>query len=472
MSNFKIIAKKGLMRAGELQTAHGVVKTPVYMPVGTQGTVKALSPDDLQQAGAQIILGNTYHLNLRPGSKLIEMMGGLQKWSGWGGPILTDSGGFQAFSLGAMIEHGVRKVPRKNETNNEQEGEGSAKINYKQSFPTNKIVTVKSSYNFPNEDNCENGREKNVEKGRVKPLLSVIQPDGVLFKSHLDGSQHLLTPERSAGIQLELGSDIVLVLDELLSPLHSPTYVRNSLQRTHEWELRSKNFFEKNLASSTNPKAQLYGILQGVYDREIRESEAKWIAEQGFDGVSIGGSFGFSEYWGQQETDWAATKAIYETIGWVSPLLPEDLPRHILGIGEVVDFFECIERGADMFDCVSPTRRARNGSLYISPKDSGNEPRKSASFSGPFGTPQNKFTLSLQRAEFAKDPSPIDPGCKCYTCQNFSKSYLRHLFVARELLYFRLASIHNVYFVLHLVDQIRESIIDGQFEKLKQKWLG
>jgi tRNA-guanine transglycosylase len=487
MSNFKIVKKKGLMRAGVLKTAHGEVKTPVYMPVGTQGSVKALSPDDLRTAGAQIILGNTYHLNLRPGSKLIAEMGGLQKWSKWEGPILTDSGGFQAFSLGAMIEHGVRKVPRKVEekrggkgkeknevlrlaslaqhdkSNSEivfdlsknredtQRGEGSAKKNYKTDI-------VSTTYSNQIVDNREKTREKNVEKGRVKSLLSVIQSDGIMFKSHLDGSQQFLSPERSVGIQLEIGSDIVLVLDELLSPLHSPAYVKESLARTHDWEIRSKKYFENHRASGTNPGAQLFGILQGVYDQGIREGEARWIAEQGFDGVSIGGSMGTSEYWGGLETDWTATKSIYETIGWVTPLLPEDLPRHALGIGEVVDFFECIERGADMFDCVSPTRRARNGSLYISPENGGKV--------------GNKFVISLQRSEFIKDPLPIDPGCKCYTCQNFSRSYLRHLYMAGELLYFRLASIHNIHFMVGLVDRIRESIIDDQFEMLKKKWLG
>lgn len=485
MSNFKIVKKKGLMRAGVLKTAHGEVKTPVYMPVGTQGTVKALSPDDLKTAGAQIILGNTYHLSLRPGSKLIADMGGLQKWSKWEGPILTDSGGFQAFSLGAMIEHGVRKVPRKVEEKRGGKGKESQVVRVKSQGKNKesgsmtlessdlslnsergveesankyyKTDIVSTTYSNQIVDNREKTREKNVEKGRVKSLLSVIQSDGILFKSHLDGSQQFLSPERSVGIQLEIGSDIVLVLDELLSPLHSPAYVKESLARTHDWEIRSKKYFENHRASGTNPGAQLFGILQGVYDQGIREGEARWIAEQGFDGVSIGGSMGTSEYWGGLGTDWSATKSIYETIGWVTPLLPEDLPRHALGIGEVVDFFECIERGADMFDCVSPTRRARNGSLYISPENGGKV--------------GNKFVISLQRSEFTKDPLPIDPGCNCYTCQNFSRSYLRHLYMASELLYFRLASIHNIHFMVGLVDKIREAIIDGQFEKMKKCWL-
>jgi queuine tRNA-ribosyltransferase len=483
-THFKIIKKDGLARAGVLKTAHGYIKTPVFMPVGTQASVKALSPDDLKEAGAQIILGNTYHLYLRPGSKLVKEMGGLHKFMNWDGPILTDSGGFQAFSLGAMIEHGVRKVPRK-ESSQKQEsrikiqknenkilkqvlgekskvvekGEGgqreeeSANISEIKNY---KIMIQSDIVSVDNRVNSAGNREKE-GKRRSTQFLSRILTEGVEFKSHLDGSKHLLTPQKSIEVQLDLGSDICLVLDELLSPLHPPLYVKSSLERTHRWELESKDFFEKNVKSGTNPGAQLFGILQGVYDKEIREQEANWIAEQGFDGVSIGGSFGTSEFWGGSETDWAASKAIYDTVGWVSPLLPDDMPRHILGIGEVQDFFECIERGADMFDCVSPTRRARNGSLYIQPKNG--------------GVIANKFTLAIGRAEYLKDSKPIDPGCECYTCQNFSRSYLRHLFMAGELLFFRLATIHNVYFMLHLVDTIRESIIEDQFEKLKKSWL-
>lgn len=416
MVNFKIIAKDGKARAGVLKTAHGEVKTPVFMPVGTQASVKALAPDDLKTAGAQIILGNTYHLYLRPGSKLVKKMGGLHKFMNWDGPILTDSGGFQAFSLGAMIAHDVRKVPGK------------------------KVYLEK---------------EKKVVK-RVK-LLSKITDEGVQFTSHLDGSKHLLTPEKSIEVQLDLGSDIVLVLDELLSPMHGKRYVKKSLERTHDWGLRSKKYFDNNLAKSTNPDAQLFGIVQGVYDQKIREEEAKWVVDQGFEGVSIGGSFGTSKYWGAEEMDWAAPKAIYQTMDWVVPNLTEQLPKHILGIGEVQDFFECVERGIDMFDCVAPTRRARNGSFYIQPKNGGNV--------------KNKFVLSIQRAEFIDDSRPIDPGCKCFSCQNFSRSYLRHLYLSGEILYHRLATIHNVFFITNLMGQIREAILDKKLNKLKQKWL-
>lgn len=406
------MAKSGLARAGVLKTAHGEVETPVYMPVGTQATVKALRPEDLTNLGAQIILGNTYHLYLRPGSKLIKKMGGLHKFMNWEGPILTDSGGFQAFSLGAMIEHGVRKM---------------------------------------------SGAKTTSKQPSKKALLSKITEDGVQFTSHLDGTKHLLTPEISMEVQLDLGSDIVLVLDELVSPLHNRDYVKQSLERTHRWEMRSYDYFHKHLAKSTNPGAQLFGILQGVYDKEIRQAEAEWISQQDFSGVSIGGSFGTSEYYGGDEVDWAAAKAIDETLEWVVPVLPEEWPKHALGIGEVRDFFACIERGIDMFDCVAPTRRARNGSLYISPKSG--------------GSVDNKFTLLIGRAEYKEDSQPIDPECECYTCQNFTRSYIRHLFGAGEILYHQLASIHNVHFMVNLVKKIRQSIVDGDFDKLKADWI-
>lgn len=420
MTHFEIVkkGKRGKYRAGILKTPHGVVETPVFMPVGTHATVKALRPDDLQALGAQIILGNTYHLYLRPGSKLIKQMGGLHTFMNWHGPILTDSGGFQAFSLGLMIKHGVRKM-------------GPAKA-----------------------------KKTNKKSGT---LVSKMTEEGVVFTSHLDGSKHILTPELSAEVQLDLGSDIVLALDELLSPLSDRRYARESLDRTHRWEERTKAYFDANLKNGTNPGAQMFGILQGVYDRDIRETEAKWVASQDFSGVSIGGSFGTSEHYrGDLDTevvdvDWAAARAINETMEWVVPLLPEDWPKHGLGIGEVQNLFECIERGIDMFDCVSPTRRARHGNLYISPQNGGNT--------------KNHFTTNIRRSDYIADSKPIDPGCVCYSCQNFSRSYIRHLFMGSEILSYQLATIHNVHFIVNLVKQIRQAILDDRFEEYKASWL-
>lgn len=409
MQSFKTIAKDNSARVGVLNTPHGQINTPTFMPVGTVASVKALDPKDLIEAKTQIILGNTYHLNLRPTSEVIKKMGGLHNFMNWNGPILTDSGGFQAFSLGAMIEHGVRKSGQKSKSQS------------------------KSS------------------------ILSKIAEEGIEFTSHLDGSKHFLSPTRSIDIQLNLASDICLCLDELLSPLATPDYVTKSLERTHSWETQSLKHFRKNASKSPNPNSLIFGIVQGVFDAEIRRQEAAWASTLPFDGISIGGSFGTSPHWGDDTLNWAAGKAIYKTLEWVIPLLPTNWPIHILGIGEVEDLFNCIELGADMFDCVAPTRRARNGSLYINPKSG--------------GTSKNKFTLNITNSKFTKDPSPIDPQCRCFTCLNHSRAYLRHLYLAKELLYFRLASIHNVYFINNLVEEIRSSIKDKQFKLLKASWL-
>ncbi|KKQ10259.1 hypothetical protein A2858_04190 [Candidatus Daviesbacteria bacterium RIFCSPHIGHO2_01_FULL_36_37] len=500
MSNFKILGKDKMARAGVLTTPHGEVKTPVYMPIGTVGSVKALAPDDLKKVNTQIILGNTYHLYLRPGSKLIKKMGGLHKFMGWDYPILTDSGGFQAFSLGAMIEHGVRKVGRSmgpassvsqvrpRGTNKppavdarDPSSESPIDQNYLRVRKSGRVYNEKSKkitrrVTVEELSQKEKGKKRSVSKWyehsssasqskKEEPeILSKITEEGVEFTSHLDGGKHLLTPEKSVEVQLDLGSDIILVLDELLSPLSSPSYVAQSLERTHRWEQRSKAYFEKHCEKKREKRGMLFGILQGVYDRGIREKEAMWISKVGFDGFSIGGSFGTSKYWPSsrhpdegQDLDWAASKAIYETIGWVTPLLPDSAPRHALGIGEVLDLFECIERGIDMFDCVAPTRRARNGSLYISPKNGGKQ--------------KNKFVMAIERSEFKEDKKAIDPGCSCYTCKNFSRAYLRHLYLSAEILYHRLASIHNVYFMLNLTNEIRGSILEKRFKKLKNLWI-
>ncbi|MDO8429458.1 MAG: tRNA guanosine(34) transglycosylase Tgt [Candidatus Daviesbacteria bacterium] len=431
MSAFKIIATDEKARAGVLQTAHGMVETPIFMPVGTQGTVKALTPLNLKETQAQIILGNTYHLYLRPGSKIIKDIGGLHKFMGWDGPILTDSGGFQAFSLGAMIEHGVRKVTPNSPKSHPERSEGSR-------------VDVSVSNKL---------RDSSAEplSNRLNLLKTVMTEEGVEFTSHLDGSKHLLTPEKSAEVQLDLGSDVILVLDELLSPMHGRDYVEKSLERTHRWELRSLDYFKKNLKKSTNSGSLIFGIVQGVQDKVIREREAKWVASQGFDGVSIGGSFAGNT------SSWFKPSAVTEGMEWIVPNLPDSWARHALGIGEVRDIFECVERGIDMFDCVAPTRRARNGSLYISPENGGRV--------------KNMFTMKVSTSKFKNDPQPIDPGCLCYTCQNFSRAYLRHLYLSSEILYHNLASIHNVYFMVGLTKVIRESIINREFKKLKKTWL-
>lgn len=454
---FKIIARHKKARAGVLSTPHGDIETPIFMPVGTVGSVKALSPEDLQQAGAQIILGNTYHLNLRPTSELIKDLGGLHKFMNWDGPILTDSGGFQAFSLGAMIADGIKKTSSKTQKIKAVGKKGGDL----RGAPSSAHSIARTSDGAASQQNpfyfqtlaldprkSEAASQQDPEKPRK--VFAKITDEGVVFKSHIDGSKHFLSPERSIDIQQNLGSDICLVLDELLSPTADSKYIQNSLDRTHRWEIASLKHFRKNAPQSINPNALIFGIVQGVQDQTIRESEAKWAAKQTFDGISIGGSMGSPD-------DWSATHAIQQTMDWVIPHLPEQWPKHALGIGEIADLFNCVELGIDMFDCVAPTRRARNGSLYLSPKNGGNT--------------KNKFTLNISNVQFALDQSPIDPNCQCYTCQNFSRAYLRHLYMAKELLFHRLATIHNVYFCLNLTRQIRQSIQNSTFDELKSTWL-
>jgi tRNA-guanine transglycosylase len=378
-----------LARAGRLVLPHGVIETPVFMPVGTKATVKALDPLELEALGAQIILGNAYHLHMRPGAELVAEFGGLHGFSGWHKPFLTDSGGFQVFSLGFGMEHGVGKI---------------AKM-------------------FPAEGGPQPPRLKTGEK------LCKVDQDGVTFRSHIDGSVHRFTPAISIAIQENLGADIILAFDECTSPLHDHAYTRQALLRTHRWA-------EQSLAAKTRADQNLFGIVQGGSFQDLRVESARFIDSLGFPGYAIGGSLG------QTKQDMA------NILEWVCPLLAEDKPRHLLGIGEPEDLFECIERGADMFDCVAPTRIARHGALY---------------------TRDGK--LNIRNLRFRQDHGPIDAGCACTTCQRFTRGYLRHLFLADELLFYRLASIHNLYFIVQLVKQIRTSLIDGSFFAFKEAFL-
>lgn len=378
-----------LARAGRLTLPHGVIETPVFMPVGTKATVKAVDPLELEALGAQIILGNAYHLYMRPGAELVGQFGGLHGFSGWHRPFLTDSGGFQVFSLGFGMEHGVGKI---------------AKM-------------------FPGEGGLAPARLKTGEK------LCRVDDDGVTFRSHIDGSVHRFTPAVSIDIQEKLGADIILAFDECTSPLHDHAYTGRALSRTHRWA-------EQCLAAKTRADQALFGIVQGGAYQDLRERSARFIDGLGFPGYAIGGSLGASK---------AEMHAILE---WVCPLLAENKPRHLLGIGEPEDLFECIERGVDMFDCVGPTRIARHGALY---------------------TPDGK--LSIRNLRFREDHEPIDPTCGCSTCTRFTRGYLRHLFLADELLFYRLASIHNLYFIVNLVRRIRASLIDGSFKDFKASYL-
>lgn len=388
--SFEIIKKdaKTKARAGVLKTPHGNVEAPVFVNVGTQATVKALSPEELKSLGTQIVLANTYHLYLRPGEKLVDKMGGLGKFMNWDGPTMTDSGGFQVFSLGFGIEHGVGKI---------------ANI-------------------FPSEDL----NERPVE---ARPKLATIDEDGAIFTSHLDGSTHRLTPEKSIEIQQKIGADIILAFDECTSPLHDYEYTKNALDRTHRWAERSLN-------AKTNSKQALFGIIQGGEYEDLRKESAKFISSLGFDGFAIGGSLGKSK------------EDMYKVIKWTNNILPDEKPRHLLGIGSPEDIFEGIERGIDMFDCVMPTRLARNGTFMI-----------------------GLSRMNITNAEFTEDSNPPDKLCQCYTCLNYSRAYLNHLFKAKEILAHRLASIHNLYFIVNLVKEIRRSILENRFLEYKENFL-
>ena len=358
-SIFKKQAVDGQARCGVVQTRHGSLDTPVFMPVGTQGTVKGITPAQLKEIGAHIILGNTYHLYLRPGDKLIAGLGGLHAFANWDRSILTDSGGFQIFSL----------------------------------------------------------RE-----------LNKINDEGVEFQSHLDGSRHTMSPEKSIEIQNNLGADIIMCFDECVPYPAGRAYVSDSVERTYRWAKRC-------LKAHQRPNEQsLFGIVQGAFDKELRRISAEQLVQLDFPGYAVGGlSVGEPK------------PLMYEMLDVTIPLLPEEKPRYLMGVGTPEDFFEAVERGVDMFDCVMPTRNARNGTLFTS-----------------------KGKLVVRNALYAKDPLPPDPGCSCYTCSHFSRAYLRHLFKAGEMLGPTLATYHNLYFFIQLMERIRKAIKKGTFSELKR----
>lgn len=393
---FKVIAKdkKTKARVGKITTAHGVIETPAFVPVGTKATVKGLTPQDLREAGVQILFGNTYHLHLRPGEDRVLDFGGLAKFMSWNGPTITDSGGFQVFSLGQL----KMKLT--------EEGEGTEV----------KVVNIKD--------------------------------DGVTFRSHIDGSKHVFTPEISIEIQKKLGADLILAFDECAPHPSTHEYTKEAMERTHKWAVRCLKAHQRNPPSPLGlrrGKQALYGIIQGGVYQDLREESAEFISKLNFDGIAIGGvSVGESK------------KEMRQAIEWSYPFLPEDKPRHLLGIGEIDDIFDVIERGMDTFDCVIPTRFGRYGIVFVNP---------------PVGNLKNRFRIDLNKVIFAKDKSPIDKNCLCYVCQNFSRGYLHHLFRAQELLAYRLASYHNMFFINNLVKKIRESIPNEGFQKIKEEWL-
>ncbi|HEY7463155.1 MAG TPA: tRNA guanosine(34) transglycosylase Tgt [Candidatus Limnocylindria bacterium] len=353
----------GSARLGRLETPHGPVDTPQFMPVGTQATVKSLTPGDLRAAGTQMILGNTYHLSLRPGHERIARLGGLHRFMAWDGPILTDSGGFQVFSLAHMTR---------------------------------------------------------------------VDDDGVTFASHLDGSPQRLTPERSMEIQAALGSDVAMAFDQLVDPTLPAEKVREAMERTHLWAERS---LAAHRGSGQAGSQALFGIIQGGIDPELRRESTTRIVGLGFDGIAVGGLSV-----GESKAEMAATlDVVAEALG------DDPRPRYLMGVGSPLDFFTAVERGIDLFDCVLPTRVARNGQVWT-----------------------DEGRLNLRNARFLDDPAPLDARCHCETCQNHSRAYLAHLFRAEELLAYRLSSLHNVTYTLDLMARIRGALADGSFASLRE----
>lgn len=375
-------------RTGRVETPHGVFATPAFVPVATRATVRALSFSDLRTLGAEVVLCNTYHLFLRPGAETIAALGGLHAFMGWSGPVITDSGGYQVFSLGA-------------------------------------------------------GREADELKGRrrgatAQPSLVRVTEEGVEFRSPLDGRRHFFTPELAIATQHQLGADIILAFDECTAYHHDYAYTRASMERTHRWAERCLAYHR---ASPAADRQALVGIVQGGVHQDLRAHSADFIGSLPFDGLAIGGSLG------RTKREW------FQVVEWVVPRLPPERPRHLLGVGDVDDIVEGIARGIDWFDCALPTRLARHGTVL-----------------GPW--PAQRWRLHLAGSAFARDSSPIDPTCDCLTCRSHSRAYVHYLLRSGEATGWRLATIHNLAFMLRLVRQARDSIAAGCFAAWRASVLG
>ncbi|PIR03517.1 MAG: tRNA guanosine(34) transglycosylase Tgt [Candidatus Magasanikbacteria bacterium CG11_big_fil_rev_8_21_14_0_20_39_34] len=384
-----------LARTGIIHTDHGDIETPIFMPVGTKATVKSLDTQDLHQIDAQIILANTYHLHLQPGADLLDTFGGIHNFMQWDKPVLTDSGGFQVFSLGAQKD-----------------------------------------------------AQSNGEK------LVKIDEDGVDFRSFIDGSKHRFTPESAIDIQHKIGADIIMAFDECTPDNAEMDYATQAMERTHRWAKRCIDAHKKNLSEKSDLyKKFLFGIIQGGNHRSLRETSTKEICGMDFDGIAIGGeSIGYNM---------DATKNILD---WISPLLPKEKPHYTMGVGfSPLDLFDVVERGIDMFDCVAPTRMARNGALYVTPQTFQTEA------SGNEKNPR-RLWIDITNSKYANDHLPIDPLLEESPLQNFSRAYLHHLFKSNELLAYKLSTKHNLFYLLDLMTRMRASIREDRFIKFKHEW--
>lgn len=383
---FEIIKKSGtsLARRGKIHTPHGVIETPAFVTVGTKATVKAMTPEMVNSLGAQVVLANTYHLYLQPGDELVKKAGGLGKFMNWHGPTMTDSGGFQVFSLGEAFGTKVSKIASGDEE-------------------------VAS-------------RREDTTSEHAK--LAKIDEEGVTFRSHLDGTEHRFTPERSMEIQWNLGADMIFAFDECTSPLAPIEYQKAAMDRTHRWAKRS---LQRHVELDPENRQALFGVVQGGRFEDLRKESARVLAEmtlesgEQFDGFGIGGSFNKED--------------MGTAVRWVNEILPEDKPRHLLGIGEPGDLVQAVENGCDLFDCVTPTRNGRNGTLYVT-----------------------GGSMNIRNAQYREDFTPVESDCGCYTCKNYTRAYLHHLFKAQEMLAGTLATTHNLYFLIHMVNKLREEI--------------
>jgi queuine tRNA-ribosyltransferase len=427
MFDFKIQAelpnKRG--RAGVFTTPHGTIETPIFIPVATKATIKSLTPEMVKDlVGAEAILANTYHLYLQPKSDILKKAGGLHKFMNWSGPTFTDSGGFQAFSLGSAWGKGISK------------------------FKNIKIFE-EATINDRSSDVEVDGSSKEFDETRH----AKIDDDGVTFKSVIDGSVHRFTPESSIQTQHDIGADIIFAFDECASPEASYEYQKIAMDRTHVWArrciLKHRTLEDDKLKHNTDDHGELcksynckfnkypqalFGIVQGGRFEDLRKESAKVIGSMDFDGFGIGGSFDKGD--------------VDKVVGVVCDELPKNKPRHLLGIGEPVDLLLGIENGADTFDCVAPTRIARNGAAYT-----------------------RDGRINIFNAEFTSDFSPIDRGCECYTCKKYTRAYIAHLFRAKEMLGATLLSIHNTYFLIDITKKARFAIINGNFDSFKNSFI-
>jgi queuine tRNA-ribosyltransferase len=399
-------AKNSLARAGVLSTPHGDIKTPAFVVVGTKADVKAIDSTQFKELGIQTIISNTYHLYLSPGEKLIEKAGGIHKFMGFNGPIMTDSGGFQVFSLGEGFGKKISKLSK-----SEPEQKDSTK----------------------GRDELENPPTVwDEELATSHGKLAIVDEDGVSFTSHVDGSLHRFTPERSIEIQHELGADIIYAFDECTSPTADYAYQKEAAERTHRWADRSLKAHRGNI--DKNNQQGIYGIVQGGRFADLRMESAQVLASMDFDGYGIGGSFSKDDILG--------------ILDKVNSILPKEKPRHLLGIGEPEDMFIGVAAGIDTFDCVVPTRNGRNGGIFTS-----------------------KGKIQIPNSSYIDDFTPIDDACDCTVCKHHTKAYVHHLFRTHEMLGQILASQHNIRFLTKLVEDIRQSILDDRFEEFKDTFL-